>query len=316
MSQNNQRICLFSNDVETMSIQQNKLTEDIIENLLNEGMPRLLGLYKKYNIRSTFFFTGHIAEKCPELILMAHAEKHEIGCHGYCHDINMAYDSLKSDDIVCYLKKAKRIIENIIDEPVFSFRAPSLRVNKDIVKELVAVGFKIDSSVASQRADMLFSFGSLKKGWWLVAPRKPYFTSKHNLYIKGDGNIFEIPISAFIVPYIGTLMRISPALTYILRYFLNLENFLSNKPIVFLIHPNEVIFENLASKNIFRRSYNYFGYLVKDKLRYHLKIKNLGEDAIKLFEKEIIFFIKRGYKFETFYEYYTKKLTRDLWAQE
>ena len=160
------KLVFFTNDVETTSLKNHCLSDRTGEKVLKEGMPILLEIYNKCNISSTFFFTGHIAEKFPEIVKMVLLEGHEIGCHGYTHFANSAFDVLNLDEQVQHLKKAKTILENISGQEVISFRAPALRVNEFTVKALELTGFKIDSSVAPQRGDMFFSFGSLKKLNW------------------------------------------------------------------------------------------------------------------------------------------------------
>lgn len=305
-----ERYCLFTNDVETTSIKYNKLLDKTGEEVLKTGMPLLLNLYKKYDIKSTFFFTGHIAEKFPEIVKMVIPYGHEIGCHGYSHEVDKAFDLLNYNKQFDVLKKTKGILEDISGQEVISFRAPALRVNKSTAKALINSGFKIDSSTASQRADMLFSFGSKKKINWLLEPRLPYFTREDNIWKKGQTELFEIPISAFGIPYIGTFLRISPFITKILHSILNFENSINQKPIVFLIHPNELITEIETDKTggqiINRRAKKMLSYYVKDILRHNLKLRNLGNIACELYENEINYFLKKDYQFLTLAELYHK----------
>jgi hypothetical protein len=182
-------------------------------------------------------------------------------------------------------------------------------VNRYTPLALKETGFRIDSSVASQRFDMFLSLGSLKKLNWLIAPRKPYFTREDNLWKKGDGDILEIPISAFLMPYIGTTLRIFPFFSRQLRKALAAESLRTAKPIVFLTHPNEFIEEEKEGKGVNRRSGNFLAYLFSDVIRSQLKLKNLGNKAVPLYEKEIDYFSNKGFNFTScreFYENYSK----------
>ena len=298
------KYCLLTNDVETTSILNHRLCDKTGEIVLNEGMPALLELYEKYQIKTTFFFTGYIAEKYPDIVKMIVPYGHEVASHGYSHRANQAFDILPLKKQIEHLKKSKRILEDISGQEVISFRAPSARVNKDTAIALKDTGFKIDSSVASQRFDMFLSFGSLKKLNWLLAPRLPYYTDPANLWKSGNGTIFEIPISAFLFPYIGTTMRILPNLTKLTRQILHFETKLNSKPIVFVTHPNEYIEEKLDVNNIERRSTNFISYLLGDVVRHKLKIRNLGKKALPIYQNEIKFFNKKCYNFITCKEYY------------
>lgn len=307
-SKEKQKFCLLTNDVETTSIVRNTLSDAMGERVLKEGMPLLLELYNDYNIKTTFFFTGYIAEKFPDVVKMVLPYGHEVASHGYSHKIEKAFDILPLNEQIEQLKKSKDILESISGQEVISFRAPAARVNNDTPIALKQVGFKIDSSVASQRFDMFLSFGNLAKLNWLFAPRKPYFTDKKNLMKKGDGDILEIPISALIMPYIGTTMRILPFTTRQLRKILSAEARFSAKPIVFLTHPNEFINEDPEGVKITRRASNFISYILGDVLRRQLKLKNLGDGALPLYRREIEYFKNNGFEFCTCKEYYQQHL--------
>lgn len=297
------KISLITNDVETTSLINHKLSKKTGEYVLKQGMPRLLNLYQKYNIKSTFFFTGHIAKLYPDIVKMIIPYGHEIGSHGLNHEVNNSFDLLSYDKQLKNLKSSKDILENISGDEVISFRAPAARVNKNTSRALIESGFKIDSSISSQRFDMMFSFGSLKKLNWIFAPRLPYFTKLDNIFKKGNSNLLEIPITALIFPYIGTFMRIFPFINSLNRNILYLETLLNYRPFVFLTHPNEFIDEKKIIKKIDSRTKNKLSYFFGDFLRYHLKTKNLGKKALPIYENELKFFTKNNFKFLTFKEY-------------
>jgi peptidoglycan-N-acetylglucosamine deacetylase len=306
----NKKKCLLTNDVETTSVLNHRLDDKTAEFVLKEGIPRLLELYAKYNVKATFFYTAHIAKLVPEVVRMVLPFGHEVGSHGYTHEVNQAFDLLSFDKQKEHLTKSKKILEDISGEEVISFRAPAARVNQNTVKALIETGFKVDSSISSQRLDMFMSFGALKKLNWLTAPRLPYFTDQHNIFKKGDSELLEIPISAIGFPYIGTFMRIAPALNRITRKMLWLETKCNQRPFVFLTHPNEFIDEDRDYENIERRAKNYFSYLLGDVLRHKLKVRNLGAKALPIFEKELMFFKKKQFDFITCKKFYeiNKKL--------
>lgn len=302
------KYCLLTNDVETTSILNNCLSDKTGEVVLKEGIPLLLDLYAEYDIKTTFFFTGNIAEKFPEVVKMILPYGHEVASHGYSHEVNKAFDVLILNEQIDHLKKSKKILENISGQEVISFRAPAARVNRDTAVALKEAGFKIDSSVASQRFDMFLSFGSIKKLNWLITPRKPYFTDENNLWKRGSGDILEIPISALLMPYIGTTLRIFPWISRQLRRILTLESSMIQKPIVFLTHPNEFIDEESDGKKIARRSDNLISHLFSDVIRRKLKLKNLGIKALPLYQKEIEFFKDHEFEFVTCKEYYNRRI--------
>jgi hypothetical protein len=100
------------------------------------------------------------------------------------------------------------------------------------------------------------------------------------------------------------MMRISPFMTSLTRYLLEKETSLFKHPLVFLIHPNELIDEEITEKKINRRAENFLSYMMSDKLRYHLKLKNLGTKAIPLFESQLEFLQQKNFTFLTTRQYY------------
>jgi len=297
------KYCLPTNDVETTSIWFNSLRDETGLKVLKEGMPILLDLYEKYEIKTTFFFTGYIANLYPELIKMILPHGHEVGSHGLSHKKEHGFDVLPLDKQIEHLKESKSILEEISGNEVISFRSPALRVNEYTAIALAEADYKIDSSIASQRFDMFMSFGGLKKMKWLFAPRLTYRTNEMSLFKKGNSSIVEVPLSALVLPYVGTTMRIFPFITNIQKRFLNFETKINQKPIVFDIHPNEFIDESDEKRMINRRSNNFVLYLLQDVIRSRLKVRNLGKKAIPLFENQITYFQNKGYEFISIKDY-------------
>ena len=50
------------------------------------GTPRLLKLFERYGLRTTWFIPGHSIETFPEQTKMVVDAGHEIGMHGYTHE--------------------------------------------------------------------------------------------------------------------------------------------------------------------------------------------------------------------------------------
>ena len=297
------KYCLLTNDVETTSIWHNSLRDDTGKKVLLEGMPILLDLYEKYNIKTTFFFTGYIAKLYPEIVKMILPYGHEVASHGMSHVRSDGFDIMSLNKQIKHLKESKDILENISGQEVISFRAPALRVNNNTAIALEKSGYLIDSSIASQRFDMFMSFGSFKKLNWLFCPRKPYQTSRKSLFKKGNGKIIEVPLSALILPYLGTTMRIFPKITSIQRSILNIESMITKKPIVFDIHPNEFIDESSEKREYERRVDNFLISFIQDNIRSKLKTKNLGLNGFKIYSNQVEYFIKKNYKFDTIKNY-------------
>ncbi len=297
------KYCILTNDVETHSIWFNTLRDETGVKVLEEGMPLLLEIYKKFNIKSTFYFVGDMAEKFPDVVKMILPFGHEVASHGWTHEVDQAFDVLSFEQQKEHLIRSKNLLEDISKQKIVSFRAPALRVNQHTPRALIEAGFESDSSVASQRFDAFLSFGGLKKLNWLRAPRLPYRTDADNLFKKGNGPLVEIPLTAFLFPFVGTTLRLFPKITSMQQRLFNLESGMNKKPLVFDVHPNEFIDEHTEHRVIARRTSNPIKYLLSDVIRGKMKVKNLGKKAIPLYEDFIGYYVDQGYEFLTVRDY-------------
>jgi len=281
-------------DVEEHSIEKNTLDDNVILQVHKQGLPRLLNLFDKHEISCTFFFTGYYASKSPESLELVKDAGHEIGSHSFSHDPELALDRLTFEEQLKEVYKSKKIIENIVG-PIDSFRAPALRINKYTFEVLILAGFKFDSSLCPRRFDGPLSSGFKEKLKWLSS-KEGVYRIKSKLY--PNRYLTEVPISANLLPYIGTLSRISPELINALRPKIFSRSKKLDIPVVFDTHPNECV-DIQGTPVTTRRSKNFLKYIFSDILRHNLKLKNLGKNAIKLLEKEIVEAKKFGFKFKT-----------------
>jgi len=145
----------------------------------------LLDLFSKYNVKSTFFVVGYIAEKFPNLINTIKDKGHEIASHSYSHlDLRKA----TRDEVEKDLLKSFTVIENITGEKVKGFRAPFFSINKNNswVIEFLKKHLMYDSSIFPVKTPL---YGVPD------APKISYHPSKNN-FIKNDNTekFTEIPL--------------------------------------------------------------------------------------------------------------------------
>ncbi|MGE3175636.1 MAG: XrtA system polysaccharide deacetylase [Planctomycetota bacterium] len=108
---------------------------------------RLLDLFEKHRTRATFFFLGWIAERAPELVREVRDAGHEIGSHGYDHQLLPA---LGPDGFAEDLRRTNAILEAAAGVRPTAFRACTWSVTARTpwaAAELVRQGFTIDSSI-------------------------------------------------------------------------------------------------------------------------------------------------------------------------
>lgn len=297
---------LLSNDVETTSIWFNDLRDETGLKVWKEGMPLLLDIYRKHGIKSTFFYTAYIAKLYPEVVRMILDDGHEVGSHGKSHTKENGFDIMPYEKQIRHLDYSKKLLEDISGSEVISFRAPAIRVSPLTARALLETGFRVDSSIAPQRFDFFLSFGGKQKLRFLNAHRMPYRTKRNDIFSKGNSNLIEIPLSATLLPFIGSTMRMMPWITSLQQRLLDLETRLTGKPAAFVIHPNELIDESMEVRTIKRRSSNPISYILSDLIRARLKARNLGPAAVPLYDQIIKFYIDNGYTALTMRDYADK----------
>lgn len=114
---------------------------------MEEGLPKLLDLFKEEGIKATFFVTGMMAEQFPDLIYRIPEERHELGCHGYTH---ARFDRMGKEEARIALEKAGKVLKQF-EKRLVSFRAPNLQFPESYLKLLEEEGFLYDSSLAAYK---------------------------------------------------------------------------------------------------------------------------------------------------------------------
>lgn len=114
---------------------------------MEEGLPKLLDLFKTERITATFFVTGMMAEQFPDLIYRILEEGHELGCHGYTH---ARFDRMEKEEARIALNQAVKVLRHF-EKRLISFRAPNLQFPEKYLKLLEEKGFRYDSSLAAYK---------------------------------------------------------------------------------------------------------------------------------------------------------------------
>ncbi len=108
------------------------------------GVPRLLDLFKKHNLRVTWFIPGHSIETFPEESKAIFEAGHEIGAHGYSHENPIAMTPEQEEAV---LMKSIELIEELTGEKPRGYVAPWWEFSNVTNELLVKNGFKYDHSL-------------------------------------------------------------------------------------------------------------------------------------------------------------------------
>jgi len=117
------------------------------ESRLEASIDCLLDLLTLNNVRATFFVLGHNVPRIKSLLKTIMAAGHEVGTHGLNHTFIYRQDP---DTFRQELSHTKAEIEDVIQSPILSHRAPYFSITKDSIWALDVVaelGMSYDSSI-------------------------------------------------------------------------------------------------------------------------------------------------------------------------
>ncbi len=100
----------------------------------------------KNSPKGTFFVLGWIAERLPQLVQEIHSRGHEVASHGYQHNL---CNQISPKDLKTDLIHSKNLLEDIIGDQVYGYRAPGFSISQDILKIIQDCGYLYDSSFNS-----------------------------------------------------------------------------------------------------------------------------------------------------------------------
>lgn len=209
------------------SLESRKLSLELATDLCNE-----------FDILSTFFVTAVAEQASANALKRIQSFGHEIGCHGLTHGNEEDYNQMPEAMQREYISKATKMLEDMTNTPIQSFRSPRVKTSEKTLRLLSELGYLADSSICSQRIDFVSS--NLINPGWIIAPRKPYHPHYKSAFLKGNLPIWEIPVSAAVVPFISAVLSIM-GLSFMKAFFklLYTEARITGKPIVYLGHPAE-----------------------------------------------------------------------------
>jgi peptidoglycan-N-acetylglucosamine deacetylase len=108
------------------------------------GARRLLELFRRFGIPSSWFVPGHSLESFPETIEQVVADGHEIGLHGYSHENPMAMSAEQERDV---LHRTLEITERFCGQRPQGYVAPWWELGPRTIELLIEAGIDYDHSM-------------------------------------------------------------------------------------------------------------------------------------------------------------------------
>lgn len=204
-----------------------RLLLDVLDGMSRSRIDLASGAQPKPTPKATFFVLGWLAKRMPRLVREIHSRGHEIASHGMNHDLctHRTAAELRRD-----FSDSKRILEDIIGDSVYGYRAPNFSVNENVLEALQECGYEYDSSYNSFSGNSRYGKLDLVRCGTRIAS-------------KVTSSLFELPISNIrlgkkVIPVGGGgYFRLIPALLFMkaARYIVEKED-----AFLFYLHPWEV----------------------------------------------------------------------------
>ena len=108
------------------------------------GAPRLLKLFQKYGIRSTWFIPGQSIETFPDQMRAVVEAGHEVGLHGYSHENPIA---MTPDQEEAVLLRTIELVEKLVGRRPRGYVAPWWEMSSATPSLLLRSGIQYDHSL-------------------------------------------------------------------------------------------------------------------------------------------------------------------------
>lgn len=227
--------------------------------LVEKNFIKLLDIFEEYDIKTTCFFLGWVAQHFPHLVIEASVRGHEIASHGMFH--KLVYE-MTSEEFFQDALTSKKILEDISGEKVLGYRAAGFSNTEDtpwFIEKLSEAGYSYDSSLFPKRVN---------HGGIDGANFAPY---------KINDNFIEFPIT-LINTYRGNKCFFGGGYLRHTKYSkikeMSQKVIKEGRPVVFYIHPREIDTKHPKLKMPLIRYIKSYGYLKTTEE----KLKNIARD--------------------------------------
>lgn len=197
---------------------------------VEKNVERLLGILEERGVHATFFVLGWLAERAPALVRRIADGGHEIGCHGFSHQLvyRQSPSQFREETI-----RAKHFLEDTVGHSVLGYRAASFSITRAslwALDVLIDLGFRYDSSIFPIHHDLYGLPGATPEPHRVSAPSGRTLAE----FPMSAASFFgvQVPVSG------GGYFRILPY--WLTRAGLRQINERRGRPFAFYLHPWEL----------------------------------------------------------------------------
>ena len=112
------------------------------------GVPRLVRVWGRLGIKQTFFFPGYCMDRYPALVEGVLDGGHEVGLHGYLHEVSFEQDATGELEI---LERGLDVATRLMGAAPVGWRAPLYGLSDRSPELLVEHGFLYDASLMGDK---------------------------------------------------------------------------------------------------------------------------------------------------------------------
>ncbi|PXY31294.1 polysaccharide deacetylase family protein [Prauserella muralis] len=157
------------------------------------GVPRLLTLFERRNLRTTWFIPGHSLETFPDQTRMVVDAGHEVGAHGYSHENPIA---MTRDQESAILDRSIELIEKLTGNPPTGYVAPWWEFSPVTNELLLERGIKYDHSLMHN--DFTPYYVRVGDSWTKIDYAKPAQEWMKPLVRGEETGLVEIPANWYL----------------------------------------------------------------------------------------------------------------------
>ncbi|TAM71151.1 MAG: polysaccharide deacetylase [Microbacteriaceae bacterium] len=157
------------------------------------GTPRLLKLFERYNLRTTWFLPGHSIETFPDQTRMIVDAGHEIGVHGYSHENPIAMTREQESAV---LDRSIELIEQTTGSRPTGCVAPWWEFSPVTSELLIERGIKYDHSLMHN--DFTPYYTRVGDSWTNIDYSQPAETWMRPLVRGEETSLVEIPANWYL----------------------------------------------------------------------------------------------------------------------
>ena len=109
-----------------------------------EGLPRILAVLRRHDIRCTFYVPGMVIERYPDQVRAIVADGHEIAHHSYSH---RWLDTLTEQEEREEMERGVRLIEKVTGRRPLGYRSPGAEFSEHTIDIMLEYGIRYSSNM-------------------------------------------------------------------------------------------------------------------------------------------------------------------------